>query len=254
MKLNELKKEKKFKVSPLYALERKNNLKALIIFSIIAAILVFITVAMFNLMEDALKMLEGMFENSPELKEQIAELIGSQNIATYFVLQAGQVWGLLGIIYAAFLGCKLNATSGRLRGEIGQRRQIRRLLRLVRRDDDAGDGPSPSVGHFADARHRARDARVHVCRDGAARSSDALPLFDGISRRDDRLRGRADMAGQGDMYFARHGKRLNGQMRRAGFMPREPHAAEKGRSFAFHLIPPLSLSCGRMRAGSNFNV
>ena len=29
MKLSELKKEKKFKVSPLYALERKNNLKAL---------------------------------------------------------------------------------------------------------------------------------------------------------------------------------------------------------------------------------
>lgn len=107
MKLSELKKEKKFKVSPLYALERKNNLKALIIFSVIAAILVFITVAMFNLMEDALKMLEGMFENNPELKNQIAELIGSQNIATYFVLQAGQMWGLLGIIYAAFLGCKL---------------------------------------------------------------------------------------------------------------------------------------------------
>lgn len=107
MKLSELKKEKKFKVSPLYALERKNNLKALIIFSVIAAILVFITVAMFNLMEDTLKMLEGMFENNPELKDQIAELIGSQNIATYFVLQAGQMWGLLGIIYAAFLGCKL---------------------------------------------------------------------------------------------------------------------------------------------------
>ena len=106
MKLSELKKEKKFKVSPLYALERKNNLKALIIFSAVSAILVFITVAMFNLMEDALKMMEGMFENSPELKEQIAELIGSQNIATYFVLQAGQMWGLLGIIYAAFLGCK----------------------------------------------------------------------------------------------------------------------------------------------------
>ena len=107
MKLSELKKEKKFKVPPLYALERKNNLKALIIFSAVSAILVFVIVAMFNLMEDALKMMEGMFENNPELKEQIAELIGSQNIATYFVLQAGQMWGLLGIIYAAFLGCKL---------------------------------------------------------------------------------------------------------------------------------------------------
>lgn len=117
-----------------------------------------------------------------------------------------------------------------------------------------GDGSASSVGHLADARHRARDARVHVSGDGAARSSDALSLFDEISRRDDCLRGRADMAGQGDMYFARHGKRLNGQMRCAGFMSREPHAAEKGRSFAFHLIPPLSLSCGRMRTGSDFNV
>lgn len=109
MKLSEMKNENKSSknLSPLYVLERKINLKTLIIFTVVSALLLFLVVAMFPLMEDALAQIKEMFKDNPEMQQTIVEIMGAQNIGAYFVMQGGQIWGLVACIYAAVLGCTL---------------------------------------------------------------------------------------------------------------------------------------------------
>ena len=108
MKINELNKEQKqTKLSPLYKLERKTNLKPLIIFSAISAIVLFIVVALFPMLDDAMLQLQEMFEGNEEMQKMLSVAIGTQNITTYFVAQAAQSWAFIGGIYGAYLGYKL---------------------------------------------------------------------------------------------------------------------------------------------------
>ena len=108
MKLSELKQEKTSKIkSPLYVIERKANLKPLIAFSIISAVMLFIAISLFPLLDDVMLQLQQMFEGNPEMQNMLAAAIGTQNITSYFVAQAGQSWALFGGVYAAYLGCKL---------------------------------------------------------------------------------------------------------------------------------------------------
>ena len=109
MKLSEMKNENKSSknLSPLYVLERKINLKTLIIFTVVSALLLFLVVAMFPLMEDALAQIKEMFKDNPEMQQTIVEMMGADNIGAYFVMQGGQIWGLVACIYAACLGCTL---------------------------------------------------------------------------------------------------------------------------------------------------
>lgn len=108
MKLSELNqtKEKTIK-SPLYLIERKENFKPLIAFSVVSAILLFIAISLFPLLDDVMLQLQQMFEGNAEMQNMLAAAIGTQDIASYFVAQAGQSWALFGAIYAAYLGCKL---------------------------------------------------------------------------------------------------------------------------------------------------
>ena len=86
MKINELKKEEKqTKLSPLYKLERRTNLKPLIVFSVISAIVLFIVIALFPMLDDAMLQLQEMFEGNEEMQKMLSVAIGTQNITTYFV-------------------------------------------------------------------------------------------------------------------------------------------------------------------------
>ena len=106
MKLNEIKTENK-QLSPLYKLERKSNLKPLIVFSLISAVILFIVVSLFPFLDDAMLQLQEMFAGNEEMQDMLAMAIGTQNITTYFVAQSAQSWALLGVVYAMFLGYKL---------------------------------------------------------------------------------------------------------------------------------------------------
>lgn len=106
MKLNEMKQEKK-KLSPLYLLERKSNLKPLILFSVVSAILLFIVISLFPFLDDAMLQLQEMFAGNEEMQNMLSMAIGTQNITTYFVAQSAQSWAFLGVIYAMYLGYKL---------------------------------------------------------------------------------------------------------------------------------------------------
>lgn len=108
MKLSELQQQKTSKTkSPLFKLERKLNLKLLLIFSAISAVLLFVSVALFPVLDDVLLKLQQMFADNAEFAKTISDIIGSQNIASYFVSQAGQTWALIGAVYASYLGYKL---------------------------------------------------------------------------------------------------------------------------------------------------
>ncbi len=107
MKINELKTETKSKLSPLYKLERKTNLKPLIIFSLLSAVVLFIVIALFPFLDDAMLQLQEIFEGNEEMQNMLSVAIGTQNITTYFVAQAAQSWALVGAIYGAYLGYKL---------------------------------------------------------------------------------------------------------------------------------------------------
>ncbi len=105
MKLSDIKQSKK--INPLYCLERKNNLKQLIVFSIVAAVLTLITTLMFLLVDDMLKMLQEMFKDNQELYDQLGSAMSAATLPGYFVANAGSIWGLIGVVYAAYLGNKL---------------------------------------------------------------------------------------------------------------------------------------------------
>lgn len=140
MKLNELKKQpKQSKLSPLYLLEHKTNLKPLIVFTVITAVLVFLTVSMFTLIEPLMQDLGGLFTDDPAIQEA---LLG-QTIGSYFVSEVGQLWALMGTIYASFLGYKLingNFKNGSFevlytqnvsRSQIVKHKLIRMLINLA---------------------------------------------------------------------------------------------------------------------------
>lgn len=105
MKASELKITKK--LSPLYKLERKLNLKTLIIFTIIGAVLTFATTLMFLLVDDMINSMQSIIGDNEEFKNLIDQLLQYNNFASYFITNVGSTWGLIGIIYAGFLGCKL---------------------------------------------------------------------------------------------------------------------------------------------------
>ena len=105
MKASELKITKK--LSPLYKLERKLNLKTLIIFTIIGAVLTFATTLMFLLVDDIINSMQSIIGDNEEFKNLIDQLLQYNNFASYFITNVGSTWGLIGIIYAGFLGCKL---------------------------------------------------------------------------------------------------------------------------------------------------
>ncbi len=105
MKASELKQTKS--LSPLYKLERKLNLKSLIIFTIVGAVVTLLTTLMFLLVDDVLKVMQEMFENNPEMQEALGDALTNANLASYFVANAGSSWGLIGTLYAGYLGCKL---------------------------------------------------------------------------------------------------------------------------------------------------
>lgn len=108
MKLSELNEQKEKSVkSPLYRIERKDNLKALIGFSIVSAIVLFITISLFPLLDDVMAQIQKMFEGNPEMQNMMAAAIGTQSITSYFVAQTAQSWAFVGGIYAAYLGYKL---------------------------------------------------------------------------------------------------------------------------------------------------
>ena len=74
MKINELNKEQKqTKLSPLYKLERKTNLKPLIIFSAISAIVLFIVIALFHLNKRHTKIYRTIYIRKPDLVTPNAE-------------------------------------------------------------------------------------------------------------------------------------------------------------------------------------
>lgn len=106
MKLSEVKSTNSKKLSPLFKLERNLNYKALIIFSLVAGILLFINIALFPMMDSVLKGMAKYFEGNPELQE-VVESLGNMSIGTYFSAQASQAWVFIGAIYAGFLGCRL---------------------------------------------------------------------------------------------------------------------------------------------------
>ena len=106
MKLSDIRHEKTTKLSPLFRLERKLNYKALIVFSLIASVLLFINIALFPYMDNILNGLLKYFDGDQSIKE-ILEVLGNMSIGTYFSGQAAQVWAFIGGLYAAGLGCKL---------------------------------------------------------------------------------------------------------------------------------------------------
>ena len=105
MKAEELKQEKK--LSPLFKIERRLNLKLLIISAIVGALLTFLTTLMFLLVENMWDALQQSFGNNEEFKAMFEEALSGNNFASYFVTNAGSTWGLVGIIYASYLGSKL---------------------------------------------------------------------------------------------------------------------------------------------------
>lgn len=108
MKLSELKQEKTSKIkSPLYVLERKANFKPLIVFTIISAIVLFVTISLYPLLDDVMLQIQQMFEGNPEMQNMMAAAIGAQTITSYFVAQTAQSWAFVGGVYAAYLGYKL---------------------------------------------------------------------------------------------------------------------------------------------------
>lgn len=107
MKLSEVKNKTKIKMSPLFTLERKQNLKTLIAFTVISALMLFLVVAMFPFLDDAMAQMQEMFKDNKEILNILTVAMGTQNITTYFVAQVAQSWALVGAVYGAYLGYKL---------------------------------------------------------------------------------------------------------------------------------------------------
>lgn len=91
--------------APLFKLERKNNLSALVIFGIITILLLVVIIALFpTLKESMAKMLETM---DPAMQDIFGKLAGINSVTEYFTMQGAQIWGLLSVIYASYLSYKL---------------------------------------------------------------------------------------------------------------------------------------------------
>ncbi len=110
MKLNELKATKRTrKPQPLYAMERRQNLVPLLGFALVAAFLAVVTLAVYPQMET---MLPGMISSLPqEMQEMFLSLMGGESFANFYVMQMGQTWGMVAIIYASYLGYSLVASN-----------------------------------------------------------------------------------------------------------------------------------------------
>lgn len=106
MKLNELKKQQTKNTTPfgaLFKLERKLNLKSLLLFTAICAWLIVITFAIYPIMKE-------QFSQLPNIP---AELLGLQDVNSYFTMQIGQNWILLALIIGSYLGYQLVAGNFR---------------------------------------------------------------------------------------------------------------------------------------------
>ncbi len=95
----------KFVNKSLYKLERKNNLKNFILFSLIVGVLCFATIALFPMLKEVLNELA-----QESFGTVFEDMFRMDNIADYFTANMYQIWGLLGLIYASVLAVKL--TSG----------------------------------------------------------------------------------------------------------------------------------------------
>ena len=90
----------------LYKLERKSMLKTLLIFAIITALLSFVTIALYPVLQDVLAEL-----STKDLGVDLDKLIEMGSITEYFTANMFQMWGLFGIIYACVLAVKLTSGS-----------------------------------------------------------------------------------------------------------------------------------------------
>lgn len=107
MKLNELKKSK-IKITnnnPLFGVERKNNFMPLLVFALITAGLAILVLAVYPLIDTMLEELASAFP--PEMQASIIEVVGGGSFEDYFAMQMGQNWGLVSVIYGAYLGFHL---------------------------------------------------------------------------------------------------------------------------------------------------
>jgi len=103
MKLKELNSKKIKKNTPcktLFKLERRLNYKSLIIFTAISVFFIALTLALYPIMKE-------------RLSEAPSGMLGLQSIGSFFVMQVGQNWIMLGLILGSFLGYQLLAGNFR---------------------------------------------------------------------------------------------------------------------------------------------
>lgn len=90
----------------LFKLERKSMLKFLLIFATITALLSFVTMALYPVLQEILAEL-----STKDLGVDLEQFIQMGSITDYFTSNMFQMWGLLSIIYASVLAVKLTSGS-----------------------------------------------------------------------------------------------------------------------------------------------
>lgn len=125
--------EGKFINKPLFGLQRKSNSKLFIAFSVIMALLMFVVIALYPMIQDI----------TEQMPEALREMIYMGSIEQYFNLEALEVWIMLVSIYVAVMA--INITTNEFkngsyemiyslnisRGEVVRTKLVRLILNTI---------------------------------------------------------------------------------------------------------------------------